>query len=94
MIIACCAKKLTCNYIQNLHKAKHMKANAWIGITISIEEEQLVQQRRVMTYLNEANNMCQKKLSSIGEKELKPCDQEKNSGLIENYLISIQESHC
>jgi hypothetical protein len=36
-----------------------MKANAWIGITTSIEEEQLVQQRRVMTYLNEAN-MCQK----------------------------------
>ncbi len=53
-----------------------MKANAWIGIT-SIEEEQLVQQKRVMTYLNEANNMCQKNLSSIGERELKPFDRRK-----------------
>lgn len=38
-----------------------MKANAWIGITTSIEEEELVQQIRVMTYLNKANDMCQKK---------------------------------
>ncbi len=59
MIIACYAKKLTCNNIQNLHKAKNMKANAWIGITTCVEEEQLVQQRRAMTYLSEANNMCQ-----------------------------------
>jgi hypothetical protein len=27
-----------------------------------------------MAYLNEANNMCQKELSSIGEKELKSYD--------------------
>jgi hypothetical protein len=36
---------------------------------MSIEEEHLVQQRRAMTYLSEAN-MCQKEISSIGEKEL------------------------
>jgi hypothetical protein len=48
MIIVCYAKKLTCNNIQNLHKAKNMKANSWIGIAIGIEEEQLVQQRRAM----------------------------------------------
>jgi hypothetical protein len=60
MIIACYAKKLTCNYTRNLHKVEHMKANACIGITTSIEEEQLIQQRRVMTYLNKPT--CVKKI--------------------------------
>jgi hypothetical protein len=40
-------------------QGKNMKANAWIGITTSVKEEQLVQRRRAMTYLSEANKMCQ-----------------------------------
>jgi hypothetical protein len=58
-------------------QGKNMKVNTWIGITTSIEEEQLVQRKKAMTYLSEANNMYQKEISSIGEKELEPHDRGK-----------------